>query len=257
MKCATSMNYGLLVGTMLVFLLASCFLTCYSHEVCIVPESGSRKPPSYCESATTINDFCQHGSDTDSDISHTVATVLNGTHMLNRTCELHHVNNLTLRGQSESKPVIQCSASSFIFQNASMLRISGIEFTGCGTNLIKNFQLVAVPNNTLSALLFVNGSDLAVTNVTVSDSKSVGIHIKNVVGSVNVDSCILTNASASFNSIDILSGNILEYHPSVSKDVNLTIVDTLIMKNYMSPTHYDLKTCTFSSGVSSKLKSNH
>ena len=112
---------------MLVFLFVSCFS--YSlQEVCIAPDGGSQKPP--CK---TINQFCQ---DAGGIPDNTVVNVLSGTHRLNTTCEMQNVNNITLRSKNRSKVIFKCSHedSGFRFLNVSMLKISGIEFKGCGAN---------------------------------------------------------------------------------------------------------------------------
>lgn len=170
----------------------------------------------------TINQFCQRASNWESD---TIATVLSGTHVLNRTCELHNVNNITLRGQSEAKAVVQCShhkESGFEFFNVSLVAISDIEFTGCGSKWTHTIDIYDNIDFS-SALLFVNGSNLTATNVTVSNGSSVGIYVGNVMGSVAVDSCRFTNSPT--------GGIIVQYTPLVTDDVSLTIANTLIMDN--------------------------
>ena len=205
-----------------IVLLASCCLASL-EEVCI--DSSDEKPHSSCESTTTIDKFCQGASYWHDDI---VVRVLSGTHLLTRTCELHHVNNVTLRGLSESKVVIQCSHhedNGFIFYNVSMLRISDIEFTGCGTK--QNSEHNQTPSDLSAALLFVNGSNLTLVKVTVYNSNPAGICVKNVVGTVIVDSCVITNASSD----NAYSGNIFEYEPFITENAYLTIVNTQVSKS--------------------------
>ena len=122
-------------SAVIAFLLVSCCSTCSSlQEVCIVPEHGSSPNlPSSCNSTATINELCEQADTADS-ISGTVATFLPGTHTLDRNCSVHDVSNVTLRGQSGSKVLIQCRDAEFVFGDVHMLVISGIEFTSCGVN---------------------------------------------------------------------------------------------------------------------------
>ena len=168
---------------MLVFLFVSCFLTSCGLQECVVPDGGSKISPS-CK---TMNNFCKDAS---SIPSNTAVTVLSGTYRLNTTCEMKNASNITLRGQNGKVVLIECSGeeNGFRFLNVSMLKISGIEFTGCGATWS--------PNTESAALLFIKGSNLTLTNITVSDAKYTGIYISNVAGSVTVDSCKVGNASA-------------------------------------------------------------
>ena len=125
------------IKTAIVFLLASCCLACFGlQDVCIVPDGGSQKPlpslPSCKPPMITINQLCQDsGGISDATSVH----FLDGTHKLNTTCQVQNVKNISLMSREGSNAVIQCSLyedSGFRFFNVSMLKISGIEFTGCG-----------------------------------------------------------------------------------------------------------------------------
>ena len=187
---------GMKISTVLVFISASCFLIgCRSQEVCIVPDSDKQELPSYCEKNISLNKFCQDAGDIR---DNAVISVLNGTHRLSAPCEVKNTSNLILRGQNEPRTTINCDDSGFRFLNILSLMISDMEFTGCGAT-----WTTTVPHNIfglypiiLSALLFFNGSNLTLTNVTVSDAISAGIYIYNVAGNVTVDSCVVTNASS-------------------------------------------------------------
>ncbi len=208
-------TYRIEIILVLVFLLVGCFLTCHSlEEVCIVPDNGNLKSPSFCNTTTTINSFCQEAR---SNISYAVVTVLSGTHTLNGTCKLNQVNNITLRGQSVSKVLIQCKDSGFLFWNVSMLRISNIEFIGCGAYAQDHCNF---------ALSFIYGSDLTLNNVRVSNSKSGGMYIKNVVGKITVSNCKFVNATA--DDPDNFGGNRVLYTPSVTTYTYLTITNSII-----------------------------
>ncbi len=90
------------------------------------------------------------------------------------------MSNITLSAQSGSRVVVECSPhedSGFRFLGVSMLKLSGIEFFGCGATLrfLKDLQFDIDPilyadGYGFTALLFVCGSDLTLTNVTISDS---------------------------------------------------------------------------------------
>ena len=193
-----------LVAIVLVFLIASCALRCCSaEEVCIVPDgSSSQKFPSSC---STLDQFC---SDNSTVLHHVIITFLNGTHSLNTTCEIKNVENVTLIG---SDVVVQCSPhedSGFKCFNVSMLKISGIEFIGCGAKTWSLSKLHHnIPSSIFSAILIVNGSELTLTSVRIYDSKSAAIYIVNVAGNVVMDSCEVRNASSDSNYY--MGGNVI------------------------------------------------
>ena len=204
---------------LILMLAINCYDQARIKEVCI------DSPHSSCEVTNSIDSFCQSASYWKDDI---VVRFPGGTHLLNRTCELNDVNNVTLRGESESKPVVQCSKhadSGFVFRNVSMLRISGIEFTGCGAkqSFEHNYKTQFGPS---AALLFVKGSNLTLVNVTVSNASPAGIYIQDVVGNVTVNSCVIRNASS--HQRHTLRGNVVKYEPFITADTYLSIVDTQI-----------------------------
>ena len=217
-------------------LFASYFLTSYSlQEVCIISNSNNNS------SCKILNDFCDnlHGISDGG-----IVTFLTGTHRLNTTCEIKSIKDLILRGEIGSRPVIACSVddnSGFRFLNVSNLKISGIEFRGCGSTWI-----AALPpfgglytNKTLTALMFVNGANLSLTNVVVSNAKSAGIFIHNVAGNVTVDSCKVDNASS--NTLNVMSGNVVVYDSH--KDTQFYIANSqVISSGYRRNVSGDCKT---------------
>ena len=182
---------------MLVLLLASYFrlYNCsVEKNLWIGPSDQEGRPfPTLCAANINISEFCQDTTD----ISNAVVTVLPGVHSLNTACEFKHNTNLTFRGANGS--TISCSSNEtgLRFLNVSHLEISDIEFTGCGCTGYVVSNLNGLPNETLSALLFINGSSLTLTNVTVVNAVSAGIYIYNVVDYVTMDSCKVINASSS------------------------------------------------------------
>ena len=177
--------------------------------MCIAPDDQSGRPlPKHCDSAVTTNQL----------------TVLEGTHTLNVACEFKEVTNLTLSGTNGS--TISCSSYSnktpgFKFYNVSHLEISDIEFTGCGCTGYVVSNLYGLPNDILSALLFVNGSSLTLTNVTVVNAVSAGIYIYNVVDYVTMDSCKVINASSENHKI--MSGTVIAYNNHTTTNTRLII----------------------------------
>ena len=152
----------------LVYLFSSCFLTGYSiQDICIASDGASKDFP-LC---ITLNEFCNGPSSTSNGVN---VTLLNGTHWLNTTCNLEFIEGgLILRGEGGPRPVVVCSPDNgFKFLNVTNLKISDVDFRGCGFN--SNIMLPSLDllhyNNTLTALMFVNGSNLSLTNVTVSQS---------------------------------------------------------------------------------------
>ena len=205
-----------------IILLLSWFLKCScSHEknVCIAPDDQSGHPlPTYCDSAVTtnINQFCGNIED----YSNTLITVLEGTHTLNGTCEFKEVINLAIRGTNGS--TISCSSSTGLrFLNVSHLEISDIEFTSCGCTGYVVSNLYGLPYDILSALLFINGSSLTLTNITVVNAVSAGIYIYNVVDYVTMDSCKVINASS--DNHKTMSGTVIAYNNHTTTNTRLVI----------------------------------
>lgn len=258
----------MVISSLLLLLLASCFLMGYSFqekEVCIIP-SENREPyvPLYCDSAQVFNitQYCQ-GTGSYSD---TVVRFLGGLHTLNNTCRIRDAKNLTFQGENGSKVVIKCSdneESGFIFFEALMLEISGIEFANCGSsyNITFNFEHGSkeiITSYVFSTLLFINGSGLTLRSVTVSDAKSAGIYIYNVIGNVTIDSCNVTNAS-SYQLVP-MSGNIIAYDNLTNVITNLQIVSSVVNNSgYINSTRncsgYRSKEVSYSSGLTLLLGS--
>ncbi len=226
----------------LVFLILNFSMTCCS--LCIVPVSSSIHKHTSCDSAT-INHFCESSATS----NNTTVNILSGTHTLNTTCEVKNVNNITLRGESQSRVVIKCSPnqeSGFRFFNVTMLELSGIELSDCGASWSTAQQLDHLTPNILSALLFVNGSNLTLNNMTVSNAKAAGIYIYNVGGRVLVDSCVVVNAS-SYRS-DVMSGNVIVHDHLATQDNQLfSIANSLI---FSSGYRNDCNQNLYSSGLS-------
>lgn len=208
------------VKASVVFLVfAGHFLTCCNcREVCVAPDCDNEKSPSSCK---TLNKFCV---DPHQVASGRIVTLLGGTHWLNTTCEIEDIEDgLTLRGDGGSRPIVACSPlqnSGFKFQNVSNLNIAGIDFTDCGSTWNIMLSSLVAHYQTQAALLFVNGSDLTLTNVTVSHAKSAGIYICNVAGIVTVDSCRVDNGSS--GAFDNSSGNIALYDHNKTTSLRIT-----------------------------------
>ena len=188
--------------------------------MCIAPDDQSGHPlPTYCDSDVTIdiNQLCGNTED----YSNTLITVLEGTHTLNVICEFKEVTYLTITGTNGS--TISCSSNKtgFRFLNVSHLEISDIEFTSCGCTGYVVSNLYGLPNETLSALLFINGSSLTLTNVTVVNAVSAGIYIYNVVDYVTMDSCKVINASS--DNHKIMSGSVIAYNNHRTTNTRLVI----------------------------------
>ena len=205
-----------LVGILLSVLFSCAYC---SQQVYIVPDGESEKPLN----SVTINEFCQSAVDNSKFI------ISSGNHNLTDTfCEVKGVQNVTLGGDPVSKPVIKCFNSSFGFLNVTTLTISNIMFTGCGTTwTTSQVQLKFVRDNISSALLFVNGSNHNLTDLTLHDSITAGVYIYNVARNVSVNSCEVVNASSYTN--DTLGGNIVVYDENMTADsANLFITDSHI-----------------------------
>ena len=217
-------------------------LSSYSHcsqerSVCIIPDELFGIPhPASCDSAVTtnINQLCGNTED----YSNTLITVLKGTHTLNITCDFKEVTNMTFRGTKGS--TINCSSNEtgLRFLNVSHLEISDIEFTSCGCTSYVVSNLYGLPSKILSALLFINGSSLTLTNLT---AVSAGIYIYNVVDYVTMDSCKVINASS--EKIDFTSGTVIAYNNHTTTNTRLVISQCHFMNS--GYTNYSKGYCSY------------
>ena len=214
------------VFSLVLFLSANYILKSYCSEdrqLCVTPPNVTNIP-SFCKKPIDIDTFCQDPSlHSDSTV-----TFLSGEHPLNTTCEVSDASNLTLAGYTVSNSkvaIIKCfptNNSGFSFIDVDGLQISNLEFDGCGSDWNISFNnLTGLTPRVLSALLFVSGSNLNLKNVNVSNSTSAGIVIFNVAGSVEMESCIVQNAST--NDKDIMGGNIIAYNDDIALDTSVQI----------------------------------
>ena len=187
----------------------------------------------------TINVFCEESAFH----SDTVVTFLSGQHQLNSTCELQDLRNVTLIGQSGTK--VMCSAteeSGFRFINVRGLTIANIEFEYCGFtyNVTLDSLTHLLLHEVLTALFFLNGSNLTLEHVLVMNAKSAGIVIYSVAGNVHIDSTIIRNASS--DDLEMLSGNIIAYNYQVRESTHVHISNSqFISSGYIN----SKKNCLF------------
>ena len=214
------MTSNLILTTIYYALFLSSYSYC-SHEksLCIAPDDQSGHPlPTYCDGAVTtnINQLCG----TTEDYSNTLITVLEGTHTLNGTCEFNEVTNLAIRGTNGS--TVSClSDAGFKFFNVFKLEVSDIAFMRCGCTSHRASKLYGLPKYILSALLFINGSSLTLTDVAVVNAVSAGIYIYNVVDYVTMNSCKVINALS--NKIHFMSGTVIAYNNHTTTNTRLVI----------------------------------
>ncbi len=239
--------------TVLVILFSSCALSsCDLHEVCITPDGGI--PESFCE-VSKLERFCLHANDIPDNVN---VTFLSGTHSLDVPCEIKNASNITLSAQSGSRVVVECSPhgnSGFRFLGVSGLKISGIEFLGCGAALRFPEDLQAADidpflhTHGLTVLLFACGSDLTLANITISDSNATGIYLYDIAGNIAVDSCKIKNVSS------IMSGTVIAYDHLVSAtDIRVTITNSLWLNNTLLEAEGQLG--LFSGGLSLYLENS-
>ena len=236
--------------SILLLIIASYFAICVGsrHNLCLFPDSFHPENDGLCEnydSATSLSSFCMEKSYH----SNTIVTLLGGRHSLNITCRLADVESLTLSGQQDSQVVIECSPyeeSGFQFLLATNLHVSFIEFSGCGSSLRAN-STNSLISDILSALIFIEGSDLTLVNVNVSDSKSAGFYVYNVAGEVTIDSCRVVNASS--HDLNITSGNVIAYDNSMKSTTYLSFTNcTITSSGYLAQADEDLDNCTHYTG---------
>ena len=193
-------------------------LSSYSREVCIAPNGNIVKHHS-CK--LSLDEFCSAGVPDD-----IVVTLLAGTHKLSTVCEMQDVSNVTFRGEDRFNVVIDClldSETGFKFLNVFMMSISGLEFKGCGAYARHEVDPTPYdfPYNISSTLIFLNGSDLTLNSVTISDSTSPGFYIYDVTGVVNIDLCTVSNASS--DKLTVAGSNVVFYDSYVAMETHVII----------------------------------
>ena len=121
-----------------------------------------------------INKFCQNDELNNS----TIVYILEETHTLREKCEFTGGTGLELRGTSESMVFINCSSlgdAGFVFLNVSSVMISGTHFCGCGsTHNLTSQQLDGIRPVVMASLLFINGTDVHLGNISVLRCKVSG-----------------------------------------------------------------------------------
>ena len=158
--------------------------------------------------------------------SNTVLTFLNGTHFIEQdeVITVMEVNNLTFQGLGAMEPVfntsvkqstvkIECSSNAkllLIFTNSSDIQFSKITFDDCGLEIpagkLYNHIVSSYNNRNMliynwdfsvgfkasHTLLFINGSNIGLNNVSVDRGTGYGISLVNVFN-INISHCYLTN----------------------------------------------------------------
>ena len=155
--------------------------------------------------------------------SDTVLTFFNGTHFIEQDAVITvtGVNNLTFQGLGAMEPAsvkqstvkIQCSSNAkllLIFMDSSDIQFSKITFDNCGLQIPKgklHDHIVSSYNNcniliynwdysvgfkASHTLLFINGSNIGLHNVSVDRGTGYGISLVNVFN-INISHCYLTN----------------------------------------------------------------
>ena len=113
------------------------------------------------------------------------------------------------------------------------LSMSGLHLIGCGRTWTISNSFKGVTWEVLSALSFINGSQLTLTYVNVSDAKAAGLYIYNVAGDITVDSITVNRAVTKNNSI-AMGGSVVLYDHDIYS--NLAIKNS----NFIS-SGYDFK----------------
>ena len=105
-----------------------------------------------------------------------------------------------------------------------MLHMTGLHFIGCGSHSIVNtsYGRAGIINpNILSALSFVNGSQLTLTNINVSDTKAAGLYIFNVQGHIKINSCNIRNSLT--KDLYLMGGNVFLFDREIQNHTDLDI----------------------------------
>ena len=133
-------------------------------------------------------------------VSDTVVIFLEGTHTLDTLVILDNVTNITLQGVGQifdgehwsvkrSTAVINCTRpGALFFSNWTNITINSITFDNCGHNLTSGFNYIllhynltiynwefAIGDSARHTLLFINGTNLYLTNVTVQNGFGYGL----------------------------------------------------------------------------------
>ena len=229
------METASICNILLLFLIDSAsFLSCETAHLCVINNELTSQPLlSSCNYRNSIDNFSQEADKYSK--SNTTVTFFGGHHNLTHTWKWNNVENVILRANGRSEVIINCSphdSNGFVFENVSMLSISSLHMIGCGSNWTIRSNIKGLISNVLSALSFINGSQLTLTFVSVSDAKAAGLYIYNVAGNTRLNFIIVTNASS--DDSEKMSGNIILY----DIDVNSSLA---IENSVFSHCGYDIK----------------
>ena len=223
----------------LLFLAIAIFSPCSSFEcthLCVVKDRNIL--PGNCNYTYSIDTFSQEADKYSK--SDTTVTFFSGHHNLTRIWKWKNIENVTFRVNGGSEVVIDCSPddnNGFIFENIVNLNMSGLRLIGCGSNWTIRNSFKGITRKVLSALSFINGSQLTLTYVNVSDAKAAGLYIYNVAGDITVDSVTVKRAFTKNDSI-AMGGSVVLYDHDIYS--NLTIKNCTFISS-----GYDIKkTCS-------------
>ena len=122
-------------------------------------------------------------------ISHSIYLFLEGDFYLTQTVVVRDVRNLTI--VADGIVIIHCESEGIglKFINITLLKISGIHFVKCGTEHTLDNEAVI-----MSALVFVEGQNLHLSSVEVSESYVSGISIIDVAGNSTINESCFSHA---------------------------------------------------------------
>jgi len=181
-----------------------------------------------------------------------------GTYRLNDSCIFDSVNNFVLSGNDSTNTTINCTGEgSLTFRNASNITVSNLNITNCGAlGSSRNFTLPPALMKQKIALLFINSSNVSITDLHMTKNPGLNLVGINIFGTSTMDGVVIDNIVSNTNKNLTSSAAVFEFRigPHVSNDsfshlfirnchfhdnYNSLPESTLVrLNNYIVPLHY-------------------
>lgn len=196
--------------------------------------------------------------------SSTTFYFMDGIHTLTSELLVENISNLTLKTANLTGNVhIMCSKEvGLVFRRCNHLTIQGLTFIGCGQVLDNFDNNLSTKTNITGALVFINGRNITLDGVTVTNSPHFGLLVYGVHGYVHITSSSFIHSGEGSNSD---AGNVIiatdtytsDLQAQLSTNFYLEIHDSVFSYNKNTPSPFKYYCRNLASGLSIVLKQNY
>lgn len=183
-----------------------------SSQLCVSSEK-SLSCHSLEEYATSYNYLIQ---------SDRVLQFLSGSHFLNTTLNVKEQSNVSLIGTNQNA-IIECTGenSGFKFESSNKTKLEDLQFIGCGT-IFKNRRY-----RDRASLVFTNGFNLSITNVSIQNATDAGILVINISKTTFISRLNISNTRSTLRQV---RGSEIAYYKG-NGNYKLILQDSVFVNN--------------------------